>query len=346
MKRRHIVLIVIIALLVAGVALWFLLPYLSRMQEESRKQDLYERYVTLASRIVPRVWPDMKWSKKEIPPPTEFEVRNVYRVQCYSSYRPIKSICMTIGIHHDVLHIYNTKIAEEIERRMGAGEKPKLTIPEVIERAHHYLKLLEQEIPPDYGMKVWYGSDGEMAEEPVWWVKWEPCVNGVFFDDSLGWPNAHIYMIFHEDLGLKGYYRKVNIYPMPRSMEIRISAAEAAERAASLLPDFLKGPYYAFCCSWYGYSTSNKISRLRETRLVLFEPNWALDRNRPFFFTEACQKVPKETRLCWRVTFEAKQEYEPGKTPPALKDVLLGLVILIFIDAKTGEGVGAVVNLL
>ncbi len=299
--------------------------------EEVRKDDLYLQVQDKMSRLVPRIWPDMGWTEEEIPAREIFRVRTIYRVPCYAML-PIRGrFHIILGVEHDIFVIVNMEMREEIERRRVAGKEqvPSLTISEAIERAHLYLKLLEEEIPPDYALRVWYGSDGAVISHPVWWAVWQPTVNGVYFEENT--PDITISLRFHEELGLASYHRLVGIYPMPESTDIRISPAEAAKKAAELAPKVLSSEYYR---SIRAGVVNGTIKLMENPVLVLFEPNWMLDRRRSRFLINL-HGPPEETRLSWRVSFRVdvkeddKWHFSGGR------------IIDVFIDAKTGECVGA-----
>ncbi len=328
----------IIKMLVAGS---FTILYLTACTQRNGNRHAvqgmhnpYEYYTEKAARIIPRVWPELDWSPDELPKEEDFRVTDAgYRVPRYiARSRDRQRVWMSIGLEHDVFIIVNRMILEEVKQRRDANETPTLSIPDVLKRAYDYLNLLEQEIPPDHAVEVWFGSDGRVPRDHLWWVLWQPTVDGVYYDDSYGKYERRgwIYLVFHEQLGLYRYDR-VNVYPPPRSMEIKLSPAEAADIAAPLAREVLKTPYYRM---WRGDAKQIVIPRLSETKLVISEPNWMLNRWRSTYM-RGDLGAPKETRLCWRVKFEVDMKRSEIPTH------VVEQYVWIFIDAETGKCVGA-----
>ncbi len=340
MKLKHLIASVVLVLII-GVGFLSLWPRIKRAPARVERQEgMYEKYIELAERIIPRLWPDMNWSKEEIPKPDAMEMRDLYHVPCYTPFSRTNRIWMIMGLEDDVFVVFNNEIDEAVKQRRHSGEKPTLTIPEVINRANHYLQLLEQEIPHDHALEVCFGSDGWFTEEPAWRLNWHPCLNGVYFDDSLGkWEGHHnIALSFHEELGLIRFSRKVNIHPPPRSMEVRVTPAEAAAKAAKLALEFFKIPLYKQIYSRVKDGETESlppisITRMTDTRLVLYEPNWALNPIRSTLFDRSGAR-PLETRLCWRVQFDVEIEQKP--IPGMAPDRKMWL----FMDAGNGKCVG------
>ncbi len=302
-------------------------------QSAPNNSDLYDHYRETAVRLVPRIWPELNWSPDEIPEENDFIISR--RITGMPNYMPISTlnqrVWMAVSSNNDVFVIANSVIRKEVVARRAADERPTLTIPEVLKRAYRYLDLLEQDIPAEYAVEVWYGSDGVVQHDPVWWVFWQPTVDGVYYDDSFGKYERrdYIYMIFHEELGLC-HYRSVKEYPSPRSMEVTLLPARAAEIAAPLVADVMKTPYFGL---WRAGVKQYFTFQLRETKLLISEPNWMLDRHRSIFL-ENDRYAPEETRLCWRVEFKVSVE---NKIPNYSREHY----VWIFIDAKTGECIGA-----
>lgn len=315
----------------------------------TQQNKIYEQYVEYKTEIIPRVWPEEDWSPEDIPDQDEFRIRNIYRVPCFTSYSPEQRFRLIMGVEHDVLVIVNRKLDRKyIPGPLGRPSssplpskeegRPQLTVSKAIDQAYRYLDVLEQEIPGNYAIAdVFFGTDGDFPETPFWRVVWKPCVEGVFFDESDEMPKNNIQMVFHEKKGLARYSRKVDIFPSPETMEIEVQPAQAARKAALIFPQVLQTGVFR---GWRGEREHKGKSRLVETRLVIFEPNWMLDPHRSIVWTPESREPPKETRLCWRIEFEVGGEYDPDTTGSHLPTN----IIWIFIDAQTGECVGANFN--
>ena len=343
MKKISLYIACAVALcLLTAFAFWLLSqPGIIQQRQEERQKEMYDKYVELANNLVPRLWPDMNWSSEEIQPPDKFETREAYRVPVYSPFSLAdQRVFLMLGIEHDILHIANNEIRKEVKLRRDAGEKATMDVYQVLDKAQYYLDLMNEEIPPDYILSyVIYAMDDElMINDPIWWVIWQPCINGVFFDDADGKYNGDhfIFMTIHEELGLVFYLRKVGIYPPPESMEIKVSPKQAGEVALSLVPEVLKTNIF----NTMRGDAERKLRRLVETRLVLFEPNWMLDPKRSDFDVDILSyeiRPPKETRLSWRIEFVLEEEPAPDGSRSMFREIQ----VWIYIDAKTGECVGA-----
>jgi hypothetical protein len=95
-------------------------------------------------------------------------------------------------------------------------------------------------------------------------------------------------------------------------------------------PFFLNWRYYA----------DYAVAGIEETKLVVFEPNWLLDPRRAEFGHTGPPKTP---RLCWRVVFGLCETLRP-RADPNVRVPLPPAKVAVFLDAATGECVGALFN--
>ena len=342
MNRKAIIAVLpAIALLLAVPGAVWLWRRSNEKAQQAQSLELHARYVELLTSIVPRVWPDLPWDPGSIPGPDAFEKSLRHRGIEYGLWTArAEAVWMYLDADGRLLRIQNRQVMDAARARRGADEWASLTLPEVIERAHEYIELVGESIPANYAIvDIFFGTDDWLIDDPVWSVTWKRMIDGVRFDDSQGkWEfQDRITVRFHEQLGLLSFSRTGDIYPAPRSMEVRLSATDAVRRAAGLAPRVLAGPYSQ---TWRGGSEGQSITAVSDVRLVIFEPNWMLNPRRSTFWTEAMLEPPRETRLCWRVELHVTAHRQPdGELAPAHRR-RVG-VVFIFIDARTGECVGA-----
>ncbi len=102
----------------------------------------------------------------------------------------------------------------------------------------------------------------------------------------------------------------------------------AITKASKVVPLIQRSPYY-LQCRLPGFVVSGVL----KAELLVAAPNWLLDPKRAIWLRD---KPPEETRLCWVVAFTSVYT---GKTEPG--ELLVPPVFLVYIDAATGEVVGA-----
>jgi len=160
-----------------------------------------------------------------------------------------------------------------------------------------------------------------------WFVQWEPVIDGYRFDSFLSFLTQGVYVEFHEKYGFLSFSCSDGL-PPPHTTEVKITREFAVAKGEKAVPLVMKTPFYLRC-----RDPNFKVKSLRGAELLIAAPNWLLDPKRAIWMRD---KPPTETRLCWVLTFEtvATRVWEDG-----LK--LIPPDILIYIDAATGEIVGA-----
>ena len=107
-----------------------------------------------------------------------------------------------------------------------------------------------------------------------------------------------------------------------------VSKEAAIAKASKAVPLIQRSPYY-LQCRLPGFVASG----VHKAELLIAAPNWLLDPKRAIWLRD---KLPDETRLCWVVTFTSVYA---KKTDP--DEMLIPPLFLVYIDAATGEVVGA-----
>ena len=214
-----------------------------------------------------------------------------------------------------------------LDRSKRAEDKqtiPELSILEALQRARTYLALLEVALPTNCVIQRLAFNQGYPSQ---WDVRWAPSVNGYMYDEFLHSHEQSVAVIFHEKDGLVCYGRDWD-FPPPKSTEVKISRNDAILKASKCVPLVMKTPFYQGARA-QGF----KVTELKSAELKIAMPNWLLDPKRAIWLLKT---PPKETRLCWIVIFTT---VDSKKRKKGLK--LLPVDVLIYIDAGTGEVVGA-----
>jgi len=203
---------------------------------------------------------------------------------------------------------------------------PELPIEKVIARAKEYLKAVDMELPEHMVLtSVQYNS----VDRPLcWWVIWKPFFGGNPPDDFLEPIEQHMDVAFHETLGLLSVVTTCD-WPVPKSVEVKISREDAIILASKVASLVMKTPYYQ-----QARVPGFVIKSVKEANLKVAPPNWLLDPKRAIWIPG--YHPPTETRFCWIVIFGTMDTVERDHDfKPIAPD------ILVYVDAVTGEVVGA-----
>ncbi len=198
-----------------------------------------------------------------------------------------------------------------------------LTTNEAVERAQNYLDIIGVKIPSIRLREVVFGYYAPNE----WYVGWDRTFQGYRFDSFLTFLSQSVSVSFHERYGFLGFYC-YDVLPPPCTTDVKISREDAVAKGEKAVPLVMKTPFYRMC-----RLPDFKVRGIKKAELLIAAPNWLLDPKRAVWMRD---KPPEETRLCWVVTYETigTKVYEGGlrSIPPD---------ILIYIDAATGEIVGA-----
>ncbi|MFA7054438.1 MAG: hypothetical protein WC328_15605 [Kiritimatiellia bacterium] len=115
---------------------------------------------------------------------------------------------------------------------------------------------------------------------------------------------------------------------MPKREDVVVTQDAAITKASIVVPLIQRSPYY-LQCRLPGFVVSGVLT----AELLVAAPNWLLDPKRAVWLRD---RPPEETRLCWVVTFTSVYT---GKAEPG--ELLVPPLFLVYIDAATGEIVGA-----
>ena len=221
----------------------------------------------------------------------------------------------------------NTRLSKYIQTN-ETQRIPSLSTEQAYAQALRYLDMLGVSLDKRAVLSKLSFGDKEWEREFMWIVHWEASDGGYRYDDFL----ENIYspcigVSFSEKYGLV-YFGNDPFPPPPKTTEVRIQREDAIFKAEKAVPLVMLTPYYRQC-RLPGF----KVSGVKSAELRIACPNWLLDPSRAIWIWDS---PPKETRLCWIVRFTTvdtvKREEGMKPVPPD---------ILIYIDAATGEIVGA-----
>lgn len=208
---------------------------------------------------------------------------------------------------------------------------PSLSLEQAYAQAISYLTIFDVKIDNraavaelSWGMELGY----KWATTSIWQVVWTPSDGGYRYDEFVkNFYNPCISVSFSEKYGFVSFSQSP-FPPPPKTTEVRISRESAIFKAEKAVPLVMRTPYYQQC-RLPGF----KVSGVKSAELRIACPNWLLDPARAIWIWDS---PPKETRLCWIVRFTTVDtvKREDGFLP-------LSPDILIYIDAATGEIVGA-----
>ncbi len=221
----------------------------------------------------------------------------------------------------------NTRLSQYIQTN-ETQRIPTLSTEQAYVQALRYLDILGVSLDKRAVLSKLSFGDKEWEREFMWIVHWEPSDVGYRYDDFL----ENIYspcigVSFSEKYGLV-YFGNDPFPPPPKTTEVRVQREDAIFKAEKAVPFVMLTPYYQQC-RLPGF----KVSGVKSAELRIACPNWLLDPARAIWIWDS---PPKETRLCWIVRFTTVDtvKREEGMKPSSPD-------ILIYVDAATGEIVGA-----
>lgn len=188
-----------------------------------------------------------------------------------------------------------------------------------IERAKKYLKVFHWEVPTDFKLsKVefdkWFISR--------WQVTWKR-FSGQYEWDELSARAQCVSVVFHEVDGLDAIFRE-SCFPPPKQTQVRLTKDQAISKAAP----YVEIAQHTAAVSGY------VATKVKSCVLRVAAPEYKLRLPEKELYPEI--GVPKETRLCWVVTFYI----ENPKTKNDAYQIILPGIPVIYIDAATGDVFG------
>ena len=199
-----------------------------------------------------------------------------------------------------------------------------LTTNQVIAQAEKYCDIIGCPLPATMNVRE---VSFHKAERNCWVVRWTPTINGFPFDEFVKLYSQHVTVHFHERYGFV-WYSSLSDWPPPQSTEVKIAKEDAIAKAAKAVPLIQRTPYYRQC-RLPGFV----VSGVHQAELLIAAPNWLLNPKRAIWLRDT---PPDETRLCWVITFTSQYAKETGPD-----EILFAPAFIVYIDAATGEIVGA-----
>ena len=237
-------------------------------------------------------------------------------------------ICIGAHVGNSQITAFLNKTLYQYIKTNETQNVPVLSVQKAYLQARQYLDLLEVQLDKRAVLsKVSFDDDGWGCTS-VWRVVWGVSDGGYRHDDFL----KDIYhpctrVCFSEKYGLVSFSQSP-FPPPPKTTEVRIPREAAIFKAEKAVPLVMLTSYYRQC-RLPGF----KVSGVKSAELRIAYPNWLLDPARAIWLWDS---PPEETRLCWIVRFTTVDTVEREK---GIK--LLPPDILIYVDAATGEIVGA-----
>ncbi len=222
-----------------------------------------------------------------------------------------------------VFSVGNLKLLDYVETN-SVQRIPQFTVEHAIACAHKYMDVVGMSPPKSMSLsKISFHSDYASC----WLLVWEPTVDGFRYDTFFTPDIQQFRICFNERYGF-AFCNKRDTWPRPKTTVVKVTKEAAITKASKAFPLIQRSPYY-LQCRLPGFV----VSGMPKAELLVATPNWLLDPKRAIWLRD---KPPEETRLCWVVAFTSVYT---GKTEPG--ELLVPPVFLVYIDAATGEVVGA-----
>lgn len=218
----------------------------------------------------------------------------------------------------------------------GAQTIPTLAREAAIERAREYLKSFKIDVPPDYKLQEVNFNDTFVFCWHACWYRFSGQYPWDCDDFGCSAITETISVRFHEKEGLVTLGCG-GCCPAPKRLEVKITKEEAIAKATQCVPLLQRTSIYR-SCRLGGFV----VKSVKSCELRVSVPNWWLDPKRAVEFRQG--QAPPETRLCWRIwleTKDSKREERRQKGELGPQDSLMAPEMFFWIDAATGEVVGA-----
>jgi hypothetical protein len=309
------------SLLIAGTA---------RLPAETSKTSTPAKYADIYQTITQQLARDSSFFGE----PDESPAECLFTQDLYGTYYETRGKALLhIDAHTGKLLFLNNYGIEDSLRKDGLPlpyQPPQLDTHEALARAQAYLKNYDITLPTDVRIrKISYG----FFTPGTWSVSWERHWQGYPMDDFDDAPET-LGVSFNEQHGLMKLSNRL-FAPAPKSFDVRVTREEAIHKAWKLTDEVMRTPHYR-AARLPGF----KAMILLNCELKVAVPNWLLDPERAIWIPD---KPAKETRLAWVVTIETMDTMRESR--PLREDgrriTLKPPVIAIYIDAATGECIGA-----
>jgi len=230
------------------------------------------------------------------------------------------------------LPVWNYYMSSESKSEANRQRIPKWNYESAVVAARKYLEAVNVKVPDGFilnciSFDTWFHSR--------WEVRWQPAFSHIPYDNGqlYNYPQS-ICVIFTESGELESVTSASPIV-FPASKEIKIDEESAIIKASRCAPLVMETPFYK-----QRREGGFVIKSMKEVKLVVNTPNWLLDPNRAIWMTK---EPPKEARIAWKVVFSTVdgQEIYDSKDSKRASLKLSPPDIIVFIDAATGECVGA-----
>ncbi len=236
-----------------------------------------------------------------------------------------------LRIYTNRLETFQNKRLEWYIQTNDTQTVPALSLEQAYAQALRYLDIFGVKIDSRATLaKLSWGLETQYSWgiTSIWYAIWVPTDGGYPYDEFVkDFYNPCIGIYFSEKYGLVSFAQSI-FPPPPKTTDVRIPREAAIFKAEKAVPLVMLTPYYRQC-RMPGF----KVSGVKSAELRIACPNWLLDPARAIWLWDG---PPKETRLCWIVRFTTVDTVERER---GIK--LLPPDILIYVDAATGEIVGA-----
>lgn len=217
----------------------------------------------------------------------------------------------------------------------GAQTIPTLSREAAIQRAKEYLRVFRIDVPPDYKPDVVDFNEWFRFGWHICWHRFSGQYSWDCYDAASSTSSESVDVKFHEKDGLACLGSDA-CCPAPKRLVVKISREEAIAKATRCVPLLQHSLFYR-----ERRLDGFVVKSVRSCELRVSAPDWWFDPKRAVFIRHG---PPPETRLCWKIWFEtmdSKLEERRRKGQLGLTEYLMSPEMFIYIDAETGEAVGA-----
>lgn len=221
--------------------------------------------------------------------------------------------------------VLNKALYQALQDKKITQQVPQLSVKQAFDRAKSYLN--HYQISLSAGLKLKNATFNVGVTPACWAFEWDRIIDGYSWDES-GWSEG-VSLVFHETKGLVSVGN--NVYtPLPKKLDVVMTRDQAIAKATICAPLVERTPFYK-SCRLDGFVLNGMIS----CELKVSVPNYLLDPQRANWERTT---PPDETRLCWVVRFTTVDSKADQRN---MKGKLIPPDIIIYLDAATGECVGA-----
>ena len=223
--------------------------------------------------------------------------------------------------------VLNGALSPLIDEKKILQGTPEFSLDKAVDIAKAYLDRFQISLSANLELTTVAFNHG--AYQACWEVRWTRVTGGYPWDDFNPVSRESLVVIFHEKEGL--LCLADDIYtPLPKSLDVIMTREQAIGKAAKCAPLVERTPFYK-SARIDGFV----VSGMKSCALKIAIPNYLLDPQRANWLP---QTPPNETRLCWVVQFTTVDSKADQRS---MKGKLIPPDIIIYLDAATGECVGA-----